>query len=183
MSRLWNCTLGALAVCSIVLAAACTGGNTMSSPTAPTVAQASTAPPPAPGDERIAGPRPAEEPPPPPTEEGGQGCTPGYWKQAHHYDSYPAPYTSATLFNDVFDDVPEYAGLTLSQVAALEGGGLNALARHTVAALLNAASGDVSYDLTASDVINAFNSVYPDGDYETLKNIFERLNQQGCPLS
>ncbi len=33
--------------------------------------------------------------------------------------------------------------------------------RHTVAALLNGASGGVSYDFTVSDVINGFNAVYP----------------------
>ena len=114
---------------------------------------------------------------------GTQGCTPGYWKQDQHFDSYPAPYTSATLFNAVFDDVPEFAGLTLPEVAALGGGGIYALGRHTVAALLNAASSDVDYDLTTAQVISAFNAVYPGGDYEALKNRFAGFNEQGCPLN
>jgi hypothetical protein len=81
----------------------------------------------------------------------------------------------------VFEDA--FPGMTLVQVLDLGGGGLNALGRHTVAALLNAASGDVDYDLTALQVINAFNAVYPGGDYESLKNRFDLLNNQGCPIN
>ena len=65
------------------------------------------------------------------------------------------------------------------------GGGLIALGRHTVAALLNAANPEVSYDYTAQEVIDAFNAVYPGSkdDYEALKNDFEAFNEQGCPLN
>ena len=62
-------------------------------------------------------------------------------------------------------------------------GGLNALGRHTVAALLNGASADVDADLTAAQVIAAFNAVFPGGDYEGQKNIFAGFNEQGCPLA
>jgi hypothetical protein len=119
------------------------------------------------------------EPPPPPG--GGEGCTPGYWKQPHHFDSWPAPYTPNTLFSDVFENA--FPGKTLVQVAAQGGGGLKALGRHTVAALLNAASAGVDYDLTAQEVIDAFNNVFPGGDYEALKDVFEDFNEQGCPLN
>lgn len=113
---------------------------------------------------------------------GGQGCTPGYWKQDQHFDSWTAPYTPGTLFGDVFEDA--FPGMTLLDVAAQGGGGLKALGRHTVAALLNAASPDVSYDRTVGEVIDAFNGVFPgaDGDYEALKDLFEGFNEQGCPL-
>ncbi len=117
-------------------------------------------------------------PPPPP---GGQGCTPGYWKQSQHYDSYPAPYAYNTLFSSVFENA--FSGKTFQQVMATGGGGLNALGRHTVAALLNAASGGVDYDLTPQEVIDGFNAVYPGGDYEAQKNIFANFNEQGCPLN
>jgi hypothetical protein len=116
---------------------------------------------------------------PPP--EGGEGCTPGYWKQPHHFDSWPAPYTPDMPFSDVFDDA--FPGMTLVEVAAQGGGGLKALGRHTVAALLNAASGGVSYDLTVSEVITAFNAAFQFGDYNGLKDIFEDFNEQGCPLN
>ena len=118
-------------------------------------------------------------PPPPPG--GGEGCTPGYWKQSQHFDSWPAPYTPNTLFSAVFEDA--FPGMTLVQVAAQGGGGLNALGRHTVAALLNGASAGVSYDLTAADVIAAFNAAFPGGDYDGLKDTFEDFNEQGCPLN
>ena len=120
-------------------------------------------------------------PPPPPPTTGGEGCTPGYWKQKHHFDSWPAPYTPDMLFSDVFANA--FPGKTLVQVAAQGGGGLIALGRHTVAALLNAASAGVSYDLTVNDVITSFNAAFQFGDYNGLKDIFEGYNEQGCPLN
>jgi hypothetical protein len=113
---------------------------------------------------------------------GGEGCTPGYWRQDQHFDSYPAPYTSDMLFVDAFG-VDAFPGMTLAQVAALGGGGLNALGRHAVAALLNAASPGVDYDLTEAQVISAFAAAFASGDYETQKDIFEGFNEQGCPLN
>lgn len=118
-------------------------------------------------------------PPPPPG--GGEGCTPGYWKQSQHFDSWTAPYTPTTLFSDVFENA--FPGKTLLAVASNGGGGLNALGRHTVAALLNGASGGVDYDQSAQAVIDAFNAVFPGGDYEGQKNIFAAFNEQGCPLN
>lgn len=117
------------------------------------------------------------EPPPP----GGEGCTPGYWKQSQHFDSWPAPYTPSTLFSAVFEDA--FPGWTLLQVLQNGGGGLDALGRHTVAALLNAASSGVNYNLTVQGVIDGFNNVFPGGDYEGQKNIFAGFNEQGCPLN
>jgi len=115
--------------------------------------------------------------------QGGQGCTPGYWKQPQHFDSWPAPYTPWTAFGDVFDDA--FPGMTLLQVAAQGGGGLKALGRHTVAALLNAASGGVDYGPSVSDVIDMFNDAYANGgdDIEDQKDIFAGLNESGCPLN
>ena len=118
--------------------------------------------------------------PPPPG--GGEGCTPGYWKQEQHFGSWTAPYTPDTLFADVFEDA--FPGMSLLDVAGQGGGGLIALGRHTVAALLNGASGGVDYDLSAAEVIDAFNAAYPGSrnDYNRLKNRFEGFNEQGCPL-
>jgi hypothetical protein len=115
--------------------------------------------------------------------QGGQGCTPGYWKQPHHFADWTAPYDPDDLFSDHFEDA--FPGLSLVQVAAKGGGGLNALGRHTVAALLNSANAEVSYDLTAQEVIDAFNDAYPGSkeDYEGLKNQLEDFNEQGCPLN
>lgn len=120
-------------------------------------------------------------PPPPPPSGKGEGCTPGYWKQSQHFDSWPAAYTPNMKFSYVFENA--FPGKTLLEVLNLGGGGLEALGRHTVAALLNAKSGSVNYGMTASEVINAFNYVFPGGNYETLKSKFEGFNERGCPLN
>jgi len=115
-------------------------------------------------------------------EGGGEGCTPGYWKQSQHFDSYPAAYAPTTLFVDAFG-VNAFPGKTLLQVLGQGGGGLIALGRHAVAALLNASSSDVDYDRTTAEVIASFNAAYASGSYEPVKNVFATFNEQGCPLN
>jgi hypothetical protein len=112
----------------------------------------------------------------------GQGCTPGYWKQEHHFDSWTAPYDPSDQFSDHFEDA--FPGMTLLEVLEQGGGGLNALGRHTVAALLNAASPDVNFAPSPADVISAFNGVFPGtrDAYNALKDTFEDQNERGCPL-
>jgi hypothetical protein len=149
--------------------------NTEVDPT-PTPTPTST-PTPTPTPTPTATPTPTPTPTPP---VGGEGCTPGYWKQDQHFDSWVG-YSPDQLFSSVFEDA--FPGMTLVQVLNLGGGGLNALGRATVAALLNANSPGVDYDLTTAEVIAAFNAVYPGGDYETLKNRLDLLNNQGCPLN
>lgn len=133
-------------------------------------------------------PTPTPEPTPTPTPtptppQGGEGCTPGYWKQEQHFDSWTG-YSPDQQFSSVFADA--FPGMTLLQVLSQGGGGLNALGRHAVAALLDAASGDVDYDLTTSEVIALVNAAYASGDattIEALKNRLDALNNQGCPLN
>ena len=111
----------------------------------------------------------------------GQGCSPGYWK---NHSTWPAPYTPSTLFSAVFENA--FPGKTLQQVLGTGGGGLNALGRQTVSALLNAQATGVNYELAPLDVINQFNAVFPGGDYDTVKNSFEALtdiNGRICPLN
>lgn len=115
---------------------------------------------------------------------GGEGCTPGYWKQPQHFDSWVG-YTQNQLFSSVFEDA--FPGMTLLQVLSSGGNTAGeALGRHTVAALLNAAAGSgVSYDLTTAQVIAGFNAAWP-GDKNTLnaqKAIFAGFNELGCPLN
>lgn len=108
------------------------------------------------------------------------GCTPGYWKQTQHFDSWPDGYDPDMLFVDAgFDDA--FPGMTLLEVLEQGGGGLNALGRHTVAALLNAASGVSAVDVT--DLLNAFNDNWDTANVELLKNILAALNELGCPLN
>jgi len=124
--------------------------------------------------------------------DGGEGCTPGYWKQKQHFDSW-VNYSPSDLFSDVFGPVitirfgkkkAKIENPTLLEALKAKGGGINALARHTVAALLNASSPDVNYDLSAAEVINEFKAVYPGtkAEYNALKNMFAMYNEQGCPL-
>ena len=119
--------------------------------------------------------------PPPPPPGGGEGCTPGYWKQSQHFGNWTAPYTPNTLFSAVFEDA--FPGMTLLQVLGQGGGGLKALGRHTVAALLNGANSNVSADMTAQQVIDAFNAVFPSGDIDGLHTRLAGFNEQGCPLA
>jgi uncharacterized repeat protein (TIGR01451 family) len=116
--------------------------------------------------------------------QAGEGCTPGYWKQDQHFDSWVGFSPNQTL-ESVFN-VPDSLGLdnvTLAEALALNGGGVNALLRHAVAALLNSSSPGVDYDLSTAAVIAATNAALASGDYEAQKNIFAALNEQGCPLS
>lgn len=112
-----------------------------------------------------------------------EGCTPGYWKQSHHFDSWPLPYTPDTPFGSVFEDA--FPGKTLLEVLWTGGGKEYGLGRHTVAALLNAASGGVSYPISEQGVIDMFNDTYPGTRYEynQKKNAFEVANEAGCPLN
>ena len=115
---------------------------------------------------------------------GGEGCTPGYWRQSQHFDSWTAPYDPSDLFSSVFADA--FPGQTLLDVVWARGGGLDALGRHAVAALLNAASPDVEYDYTAAQVISLFNDAYASGNRQTIedqKTLFDVLNNQGCGLN
>ncbi|GAA5192159.1 hypothetical protein [Ferrimonas gelatinilytica] len=112
-------------------------------------------------------------------ERGGQGCTPGYWKQPHHFDSWvmygPDDLFSTAFGSDLFGD------MTLLEVLQQGGGQYKALGRHAVAALLNASSGDVSYKYSAHEVISAVQGV--NGNVESLKNGFAYQNEMGCPLN
>jgi hypothetical protein len=78
--------------------------------------------------------------------------------------------------------VNAFPGLSLLQVLTRTGGGLDALGRHAVAALLNASSG-INSGMTQAQVLAAFQSAYASGDYETQKDIFAAANELGCPLN
>jgi len=111
---------------------------------------------------------------------GGEGCTPGYWKQRHHFDSWPSSLNQSDLFADVFG-VSE-SGNLLSSLKQ-RGGKFNALKRHAVAAYLNASSADVSYEFTPAEVVLIVQEAYLTGDSKTAKNTLEAENEAGCPLN
>ena len=123
-------------------------------------------------------------PPPPPPPPDGLGCTPGYWKQPHHFDSWPSPYLPGDSFNATFGIGTNWFSnsLTLAQALDLGGGQQNALARHAVAALLNAASGFNGF--TTTQVIDAVQAAYANASLiESTKNSFADFNEQTCPLN
>ncbi len=122
-------------------------------------------------------------------EEGEQGCTPGYWKQPHHFDSWVG-YAPMNVFRDVFG-----TGSRATLIYTLSNGGDGGIAfrRHAVAALLNAASPVVSYFMTVDQVIESVRKTYnlvwhaPVKEREDIWNgakaVFERQNEAWCPLN
>ncbi|MFN0057382.1 MAG: DUF4382 domain-containing protein [Planctomycetota bacterium] len=114
--------------------------------------------------------------------DGDEGCGSGYWKQSHHFDDWAAPYVPDMQFAEVFEDA--FPGKTLLEVLQQGGGGLVSLGRQTVAALLNAASEDIDYGLSAAEVIDLFASTYPGSSsaYSDLKQYFAEFNESSCPL-
>jgi hypothetical protein len=117
-------------------------------------------------------------PPPPPT--GGQGCTPGYWK--NHLSAWAdAGYSPNDSFDAVFG-VTSSTNPSLQQAINTGGGGEEALYRHATAALLNAAISGVAYDYTVAEVISMVQGAYASGDFESIKNLFEAANESGCSL-
>jgi len=117
---------------------------------------------------------------------GAQGCTPGYWKQPHHVDSWPVGIKPTDLFGPTFLGTPTFAALTLDEVLGQGGGGANALGRHAVAALLNALSPNVDYPYTSAQVKQLVFAALSSGNaktIETAKDLLEKANQRGCPLS
>lgn len=112
---------------------------------------------------------------------GVEGCTPGYWRQTQHFDSWTLPYSPGLSFESVFG-VDAFSGATLLEVVWLRGGGLNALGRHAVAALLSAASPGVDYPIDASEVITMFSEAYASGAFEGTKDQFDDWNNLGCSL-
>lgn len=115
-----------------------------------------------------------------PLADGGQGCTPGYWR--NHQDRW-AGYAPADDFDLTFSVDAFIPDKALGQAVELGGGGVNALARHAVAALLNAAHPDVAYPYDEDQVKALVQAALAEGgDIEGTKNELDRANNLGCPL-
>ncbi len=112
---------------------------------------------------------------------GGEGCTPGFWKNnlgAWGLTAFSPGDSFETIFGrDAFTDDP-----SLLQVMNFRGGGLNRLSAHAVAALLNASHPDIDYDLTPADVITDWQIAFDAGGpaINAQKNIFVGFNELGC---
>ena len=123
------------------------------------------------------------------TPEGGEGCTPGFWKNnadKKGASQWTDPYDPTDLVSSVFSAAPAGIGsLTLLQGLELGGGGVNALTRHAIAAVLSAAHPDIDYPLTVAEIVAAVNAAYGgDADaIEDLKNDLDAFNHRGCRIS
>jgi hypothetical protein len=127
----------------------------------------------------------------------GQGCTPGYWKQSQHFDSWKW-YTQSDMLDVVFgitakpyrstqNNNPSGA-LTLLQAIELNGNGdAEQLFRHGTAALLNSVyQSGVSYPYTAAQVIQMVRDAWLSGDVAKIEATHQALgaaNEKGCPLN
>ncbi len=132
--------------------------------------------------------------------DGTEGCTPGYWKQVQHFGSWPTsgpdhldnivdPITQNTLFSTIFGEVITIKTGTndskidpsILEALGAKGGGINALARHTVAAYLNSLT--AAFPLSAQAVIDAFEAAIATGEFNAQKDIFDEFNNLGCPFA
>jgi hypothetical protein len=131
---------------------------------------------------------PVETPPVEP-----EGLTPGFWK--NHPDLWQS-YLPDDKFSDIFGvqitlnagSPNENTDPTLLEAINADGGVVekqgiyNALARHAVAALLNAAHPDVSYPMTEQNIINAVKEAIENSDLtdaEPLKDMLDSYNNLG----
>lgn len=125
---------------------------------------------------------------------GTEGCTPGYWKQSHHLDSWTATgFSPNQTLESVFDmpDTLKMDNTTLQQ--ALAGGGgpgvqgaAKILMRAAVASLLNSAHPDVDFTLATNQVITDVNAVLASAHRATMLDLASDLdtdNNLGCPLN
>jgi hypothetical protein len=109
-----------------------------------------------------------------------EGCTPGYWKT--HADAWAGTgYSPTDDFDTVFGVDAFTPDITLMQAAWLGGGGANKLARHSVAALLNASDSEVNYPLTQAEVLASVQNAYNTQTYEPLATNLDSDNNLGCP--
>lgn len=123
------------------------------------------------------------------TEDGGEqigaeGCTPGFWKQTQHFAKWTG-YSPSDSFEAVFGRDAFAGSPTLLQALNFGAGGLQALARHSVAGLLNATNPDVDYAFTSAQVIAKFQAAFDSGNaamIEATKNEFNTANNAFCEL-
>jgi hypothetical protein len=171
-----------LVACGFVIAAAVTGGGILA---------ADSTPGPSPAPSTPATPTPAPSPPPTtpaptpsPTSAPAnfEGCGQGFWK--NHPEVWTT-YSPSDTVGSVFTGLPpEIASVTLSDALKLRGGGLNALMRQAVAALLNAAHADVDYALTQAQVVDMVNGAVAGGNQTTIASLtstLETFNSLGAP--
>ena len=113
-----------------------------------------------------------------------EGCTPGYWKQEQHFDSWVGYSPTGDYFDEVFGEGPHMTLLDALSAQKkdqdIDSGEEAALIRHAVAALLNAAS--IEGFWSEAHVIGDVKGAYDSGDFESVKDEFVEQNEQNCPF-
>jgi hypothetical protein len=125
------------------------------------------------------------------TPPGNEGCTPGFWKQPQHFDSWPDELSQDTTLLEAGFIGTGNDDATLLEALSFQGGptvqdAKNILLRAAVAALLN--SFTVDYPLTTAEVISMVNEALATNDRATILALAELLDgfnngEGGCPLS
>lgn len=116
-----------------------------------------------------------------------EGLTPGFWKN-HPCCWTDTGYATDDDFNTLFGvsiTINGNSNPTLMQALNAKGGvnegkGVyGALARHAVAALLNAAHPEITYPMTEQEIIDAVHDAIINGGAESLKNTLDMYNNAG----
>jgi hypothetical protein len=115
------------------------------------------------------------------SEAGTEGLTPGYWKQTQHFDDWIG-FRPGDRYEKIFG-VDTTGCPTLLDALQANGGGANALLRHSTAALLNAAHPNIEYAYTKAEIISMVRGAFASDNYESVKNTFELENEKGADLS
>jgi len=133
-------------------------------------------------------------------ENGGEGCSPGFWKtdaskrgEATWDDTVFGP---DELWEDIFNPVElrvksgNADSPTLEEALNAKGGKINALAREAVAAILNDSHPEIDYPLDLDVIQDLVNAAVSDGSNIAIENAREALfplNHFGetviCPLT
>ena len=105
---------------------------------------------------------------------GGEGCTPGFWK--NHLDMWAID-PGLNFNSDIFGVGPS---ITLLEAVNLKGGRWNALNRHAAAAILSVAHCCVDYPYSGDDVIAIVQNAYASGQWKPAKSALSEANELGC---
>ena len=111
-----------------------------------------------------------------------EGGTPGFWKAKRHLDEWvPTGFDPDDSYEAIFGvDAP--GDLTLLEAVKLGGGGVKALMRHSVAALLNAAHPGINYLFSEAEVIAIVQNAFATDDFNTAKDLLAEQNEKPHPL-
>jgi len=135
-------------------------------------------------------------PPPPPV---GKGCTPGYWKQSQHFDSWvPTGLKTTDLVSKLYSnaylytlDGKQMSKYTLVQALSFKGGpgptgAAQILLRAAVAAEINARHPSIGYPMSAGAIITAVQNALASvnrGQMILLASQLDDMNNFGCVLN